>query len=688
MKKSFRLLLLFVFCLVFQGCASVDNKAALDARAKADAALEDKTKRDNDIFRSYGELNTIEGYREFIQKYPDNLNLRKAQTNIEMLEYAECDDPACLADFIAKFPGSPKAFEAKERLKQFDVTNLDRELKSQYGFDLLLYRLSLKRLRKELIESGKGQLSGFMAGFSMVEREGKTFFLTRLSFGNDSSITDISSPETIDQLFDSILSFQLDYLSVKFKKKQRVGGFAFEIVGPVGLSSNNSVLHFYFSTVQVDRFIQGGLPKEELIKSSLSFAPSAVSPAYEAAGPPGQAQGEAQTSQEVLRWTSANDGLAKGGKFVRTSDPAFTFECPGNWRADKPKENEVFSATSIRSAQSCRLSIVRVGEAAASKADLSGAEEAARLVKEAIEKNVPSRDVMIAHVRPTKAYGEYPAFESEIKWKLNLPMAGVGPVSMATYVNYILTRCHAILLSVSLPTDYTMEGVRLGSSEVVIDPDSVFKSLVFSPNTAPPKPCEAAAVFPQPLPAKVVIDNPAPAPAREETKSEPKLLQLMPVASARDGSANAGRFVRSAPPAFALNYPADWRAQSKHDSIVFNSIDDAPTHPAMRIMTAKITGNTTAYLESFGGAYWEFLAAEPGINVEVLYSVPTEAYSGHEAYEFEMRCKLRRGKQSSAWTVYGNAVSKDGYAIILIGETAGDIDPLKTMFEKIDFARQ
>ena len=252
--------------LLLQGCAGWTTQN------QRDALLQEKMKEDDAIYKAYEERNTLDGYQDFINKYPDNRNAAKAHLAIEELEYTDCDDTACLRDFAARHPESRHISEVQERLKAADMRDLDKVMTADYGFDLLLYRLNLKRLKKELIDGGQERFADFSETFSLADYEGKRYFNTTLTFPDDPSLPKFSTPQMTDELFSSIILHQLDYLMTKFRKKGKIDGFGFEITATDRVTYKRVVLQFHFRIARIEQYLNGGLSKETFLNESL-FVP-------------------------------------------------------------------------------------------------------------------------------------------------------------------------------------------------------------------------------------------------------------------------------------------------------------------------------------------------------------------------------------------------------------------------------
>ena len=667
--KKWRLLFgLIIVLLCLYGCALNSQGPGRNAKADAEAALAEKTRHDNEVYRSYEERNTLEDYREFVEKYPDNINLPEARKQVERLEYDTCEEPACLREFISKYPESQRIVEARERLNTLTVKDLDRQMQKQYGFDLLLYRLNLKNLQKELIASDKGQLASFMEGFSMIDRGGKKYFNTSLVFSYDTNIPDFSSSEVVIELFDEVLSPQLDYLQVKFKQKDKIDGFSFEILLPP-FSSSISALKFYFSTDQVKHFLKGSLSKEALLKTSLVRI-AAASSMKASAG---------EQAPSALAWTSAEDGTAKGGEFRRTSAPAFSLQYPGAWSTTKPTGDRIFEASDSQHVPSIQLSVLKTGNSLNDESKRAAANEyIAKFVEQMIiQSGRVDGTPRLEYAKSAETHNGFPVYEFLLTWRLRLT-ADMGSPHMSTYGRMVFTKDHALIMTGTVMAPFLLG--RYGGS-FVSQLKSIFNTLTFSKDILPPETVTASAQPSKPAPPPVIEQT---LPLTQEIVSASPLA-LLPVTG--ENVKIEGQRLTFKTPSFAFTFPQEWAVQKRPDHL-FLSRGANSSLPSIRVMVSKITGDERAFLEETANRCAQSLKMTGGSRFDFIYNIPTEIHEKHQAFEFEIRYKPQSEKPVPPRTVYGNVIAKDGYAIILEAETEGEIDTFKTLFETIELNKK
>jgi hypothetical protein len=226
-------------------------------------------------YAPYEKLNTMAGYSEFISKYPENGNVAAARRGIETLAFQDVEKKGAMegySEFIARYPNSHFDCEAKDRLQELKFRQLHEQLEVCCRFDLLLYRLTLKRRQNELNMEGKNDLADFKCSASLADLKGTPYFNTQLIYSNDRIPEKILSGQAAGELFDNLLSEALTYLFSKFRGKSKISGFGFEVAAsPFNFCKEpKRVVQYYFPLDAVDRFTRGTISKEELLTNAIA----------------------------------------------------------------------------------------------------------------------------------------------------------------------------------------------------------------------------------------------------------------------------------------------------------------------------------------------------------------------------------------------------------------------------------
>ena len=239
-------------------------------------------------FSSYEKADSVESYMEFKMRYPNNRHVSKANVKIEQVElkrYEKTDTIEGYKEFLSKYPASTFAMLAKERLQELEFRAFDRKSRIQYGFDLLRYRLHLRRLKKRLTTVGGVNLGDFTPFATITTHEGKNYFHTHLIYSTSLSYLDATSKEVSDRFFDPIISKALAYLDSHFMKKGGIDGFSFDVSSSTHSFYGDSkpLLNYYFPLSQINLFAKQKINKEELLAQSAIVSPREM--AREAKGP-------------------------------------------------------------------------------------------------------------------------------------------------------------------------------------------------------------------------------------------------------------------------------------------------------------------------------------------------------------------------------------------------------------------
>ena len=233
-------------------------------------------------FAPYEKLDTVAGYREFKETYPENRHVYRADAylgRIEAKRYEKMDTIEGYREFLEKYPENNFAGLAKKRLQDLEFRKLDRELQEKYGFDLLRYRLALRRLKKELsredVKRGEVNLGDFDCFASFVTYQGKKYFHTHLIYPLTPYYPETAPSEAIERFFDPLISKALVYLDSHFMNKAATDGFSFDVSTSVDYFYGDRVVHlaYYFPTNQVELFVTNRIDKKNLFAHSTIITP-------------------------------------------------------------------------------------------------------------------------------------------------------------------------------------------------------------------------------------------------------------------------------------------------------------------------------------------------------------------------------------------------------------------------------
>jgi outer membrane lipoprotein-sorting protein len=239
---------------------------------------EAKVQIDNLEFAPYEQADSVEGYMEFKLLFPENRHRSKAALKIEQSElkrYEKIDSIAGYKEYLSKYPESNFAILAKERLQELEFREFDKLLNDQYGFDLLAYRLQLRRLKKSLAPEAGFDMGAFACFASFSSNGGNRHFHTQLIYPSDISYLDGSSDPMRSNFFDRIFSPALIYLNRNFARLNAIDGFSFDISWAAGSyhGDRKVLLECFFHRDDVARFAQNMLDGAGLMAKAMIIAP-------------------------------------------------------------------------------------------------------------------------------------------------------------------------------------------------------------------------------------------------------------------------------------------------------------------------------------------------------------------------------------------------------------------------------
>ena len=233
-------------------------------------------------FAPYEKLDTVEGYEEFKETYPENRHVYRADAYLERIEakrYEKMDTIEGYREFLEKYPDNNFAGLAKKRLQELELRKLDTVLQEKYGFDLLRYRLALRRLKKELsqedVNRGEVNLGDFDCFASFVTYQGKKYFHTLLIYPLTPYYTEATTKEAIERFFEPLIAKALVYLDRHSMDKGAVDGFSFDVSTSADYFYGDRIIHlaYYFPTNQVELFVTNKIDKKTLFAHSIIVTP-------------------------------------------------------------------------------------------------------------------------------------------------------------------------------------------------------------------------------------------------------------------------------------------------------------------------------------------------------------------------------------------------------------------------------
>ena len=222
---------------------------------------------------------TIEGYREFIRNFPANRNRSRADGRIEQLVFKRVEDTDTIEayrDFLRKNPRSNYNLLAQQRLQELEFEALDKICRGQYGFDLLLYRLNVGRLQKQLEATSAAGLADFTLFAAIDTDGGRKCFRTFLIYGEAMARLDTGNKESFAPFFDFVIAKLLVYLDQKYSAKKALDGFCFTIASSAGRFHGDAAVLFscYFPAESVHQFARGTLRPGELPAGATVSSPA------------------------------------------------------------------------------------------------------------------------------------------------------------------------------------------------------------------------------------------------------------------------------------------------------------------------------------------------------------------------------------------------------------------------------
>ena len=225
---------------------------------------------DNLEFAPYEKTDTIASYTEFVARYPKNRHVVKARGRIDQANVKGCesiDTVQGYREFLTKHPDNIFVQTAQERLQDLEFRELALKLQQQYGFDLLLYRLKVKRLQKELPQESGINLGDFTLFASTEPVQGKKYFKSHLIYSTDLSSLARAPAAVQEKIFDSLISKLLITLLNQFRAANDIDGFSFAIASSPHrfYGDEKTALEYVFPAREARLFAQNRCDRSQLL---------------------------------------------------------------------------------------------------------------------------------------------------------------------------------------------------------------------------------------------------------------------------------------------------------------------------------------------------------------------------------------------------------------------------------------
>jgi len=224
-------------------------------------------------FAPYEKTDTIEGFMEFVLLYPGNQNVPRANARIEQMEfkrYENMDTIEGYREFLVKYQHNPYTLLAKERLQELEFRAFDARLQKKHGFDLLLYRLQSKRALQAVQVEGTWNASDCVFFASLDMSQMRQCFCTHLICACDFDDLRVPRKKFVSDIFTALYNKTLGMLDAAFGGNRGLYGFKFEISSSAHrFHGDRKVLAECIIPVQAAHlFVSGKLDQAQLLAAS------------------------------------------------------------------------------------------------------------------------------------------------------------------------------------------------------------------------------------------------------------------------------------------------------------------------------------------------------------------------------------------------------------------------------------
>ena len=225
---------------------------------------------DNLEFAPYEKADTVAAYTEFAAKYPNNRHAVTARNRIDQITIKDCegiDTIQAYRQFLEKHPDNIFAQTAQDRLQDLEFRELAQKLQQQCGFDLLLYRLHVKRLQPDLPNILDISLGDFTLFASLEHVQGKQYFKSHLIYNADLAPLARASAAQQEQIFDALIAKLIVSLLSKFPAAQGIDGFSFALAcsSQRFYGNEQTALEYVFPAREARLFAQNKCDRSQLL---------------------------------------------------------------------------------------------------------------------------------------------------------------------------------------------------------------------------------------------------------------------------------------------------------------------------------------------------------------------------------------------------------------------------------------
>ncbi len=368
MNKKPRALILGILALMMPSCAY------LPAFTQDEYARREREENERQ-YAPYKQLNTVEGYREFVKKYPHNYFLETALDSIDNLEFApyeKADTLQAYAEFVARYPDNRHAVAAKSRIDQARIRECERvdtieayrqflgehpqnifaqtaqdrlqdlvfrelaqRLERQHGFDLLLYRLHVKRLQAELPELSGVRLGDFTLFVTLEAAQGKPCLKSHLLYSSDISAFAHAPAALQEQLYDGLVAPLIACAARQLGGSRGIDSLEFSLSRSADRFYGNErpVVNYAVPAREAIAYGQGKIDRAGLRpRVAMQQVPQALPEAAAAGRPPVKLEGGDIMAKSAALRQARDSRMTTGWKRVNRDGTVYEMKAERTWK--------------------------------------------------------------------------------------------------------------------------------------------------------------------------------------------------------------------------------------------------------------------------------------------------------------------------------------------------------------------